>query len=70
MRQVLPSERNTATTERIVLRAARAQLNRRKLSAVFEHGHWWVTDPSGAIWDAVDTDRGFAFELVSTGDEL
>jgi len=71
---MLPSQKNTATTERKVLVAFRASQYRthpkREYKAFFEHDHWWVEhQPSGAQWDAVDTNRGFDFERVSEGDE-
>jgi hypothetical protein len=70
MTSALRSEQNKPAVEREVLKAARAILGRRNLVAIFEHGHWWVEHtPSGAQWDAVDTDRGFDFEQVSAGDD-
>jgi hypothetical protein len=43
--------------------------------AVFEHGHWWITDFSGAAWDVVDAmdyagEDYFDFEQVSEGEDL
>jgi len=71
---MLPSQRNTAAMERKVLVAFRASQYRthpkREYNAFFEHGHWWVEhQPSGAQWDAVDTNYGFDFERVSEGDD-
>jgi hypothetical protein len=42
-------------------------------TAVFEHGQWWVTCPSGAQFSVVDatgpgTVGGFDFEQVSEGE--
>ena len=70
----LPSEIKTAEMGKRVLVAAKAILKEDQLQAVFEHGHWWVTDFDGNIWDAVDasgpgTIDGFDMELVSEGDE-
>ena len=63
------------TSVRRILRAARAVLGRRGLSAVYEHGQWWVEHrPSGAQWSVVDAEGGgsvdgFDFEQVTQGDE-
>lgn len=70
--RLLPSQRNTIAIERKVRSAARAAglVNRTTARAVFEHGHWWIENSqTGAQWDAVDTDTGFAFEQVTAGDE-
>lgn len=73
---MLMTETNTPAMERRVLRAARYRLGkRRRFSADFEHGQWWVTDlRTGAQWSAVDYETGagvpyFDFEQVSRGEE-
>jgi hypothetical protein len=39
------------------------------LTVTFEHGQWWVTcGPCGAQWSVHDSDVGFGFEQVSSGD--
>ena len=71
---MLPSQKNTASMERKVLVAFRASQYRthpkREYKAFFEHGHWWVEhQPSGAQWDAADTNYGFDFERVTEGED-
>lgn len=66
---------NPKTSERRILRAARAILGRRPLSAFYEHGQWWIEDrDTGAQWSVVDAEGGrsvdgFDFEQVTDGDE-
>lgn len=72
---MLHTETNTPAMERRVLKAGRALLGRRRLSADFEHGQWWLTDlRSGAQWSVCDaeganTAHGFCVEQVTEGDE-
>lgn len=66
----LPSTQNTRAIERRIRRACRAWGYRGDL--VYEHGHWWLTLPDGAIFDVVDAEGagaidGFALERVSEG---
>lgn len=70
----LLSTQETMKVERLVKRAAAVEFGRGKASPVFEHGHWWVTLPNGAIYDVVDSypsvaDTGLSFEQVSEGDD-
>ena len=67
---------NPKTSERRIIRAAHAILGRRRpLSAVYEHGQWWIEDrDSGAQWSVVDAEGGrsvdgFDFEQVTQGEE-
>ena len=66
---------NPKTNPRRILRAARAILGRRRLSAHFEHGQWWVTElHTGAQWSVADAEGnpsvdGFDFEQVTPGEE-
>jgi len=70
---MLPTQHNTATMEKRILRAGHKVLSNH-LSATFEHGHWWVTDTeNGAQWDVVDAEGpgsidGFDFEQVTEAD--
>lgn len=49
---------------------------RRRVSADFEHGQWWITDlDTGAQWSVVDAEGkravdGFDFEQVTEGEEI
>lgn len=69
---MLMSQQNTRKVERLVIYCARQLFSRRtRFEAVFEHGHWWLTEPgTGGIWDAVDTDGPlpFAFEVITEPD--
>jgi hypothetical protein len=70
----LNCETNTLAMEGRVLKAARAILKRRNLSAHFEHGQWWVEHrPTGAQWSVHDTridgTDGFGLEQVTQGEE-
>ena len=69
--QLLMTETNTPEMEHRVLRDARTVLRKRGLTAVFEHGQWWVEhSPSGAQWAVNDTNIGlFDFEQVTQGEE-
>jgi hypothetical protein len=59
----LKTEQNTAGMETRILRAARAILRRRNLSAFFEHGQWWIEHrPTGAQWSVVDAEGGAAVD--------
>lgn len=69
---MLNSERNTETTKRNVVRAARSRF-RGQISPVYEHGHWWIqvfdgdeSDGETRTFDVVDanTPSGFDFEEV------
>jgi hypothetical protein len=67
---MLKTETNTPAMERRILRA----FGRRRATAGFEHGQWWVSLPSGAQYSVVDAEGGdardgFSFEQVSRGDE-
>lgn len=70
----LKTETNTPAMEAQVLKAARAILRRRNLSAFFEHGQWWIEHrPSGAQWSVCDAEgpsapHGFDLEQVTQGD--
>jgi hypothetical protein len=64
----LPSTRQTTRTERRIRAAVNALGYRGAL--VYEHGHWWLLLPDGAIFDVVDacgpgSVNGFALEAVS-----
>jgi hypothetical protein len=57
-----------------VLRAAKKHLKTRRAESHFEHGQWWITCPSGAIYSVCDaeglgTTDGFDFEEVTSGTE-
>lgn len=69
---MLMTETNTPAMEKKVLHDARLQLQKRNLSAFFEHGQWWVEHrPTGAQWSVNDTNIGvFDFEQVTEGEEL
>lgn len=77
MTQQLLSTQETMAVERLIRRAAAVQFGRskaQKATPVFEHGHWWITLPNGAIYDVVDSSpsiagTGLSFEQVSYGDE-
>lgn len=62
MRNRLPSEVNTPTQERKIRRALSA-LGNRGGTLEYEHGHWWLVQRDGSIFDVVDT--GFDLERVS-----
>lgn len=68
-------EKNTQQARALILRAYHAQYGARKVLAVYEHGQWWVTQPStGAQWAVNDAEGpgstgGFCFEQVSAGEE-
>lgn len=70
---MLNTERNTSAMERRVLAAARARFRERKITAVFEHGQWWITRADGSQYSVVDTSGhfpcGFDFEQVTAPDE-
>lgn len=84
----LPSQIRDEETRRAVLAAAEADPeltaalkacaaqwpeSEHRLSAFFEHGHWWVEIPSaGRAWSVIDIETAegdaFGFELTSEGD--
>jgi len=64
---MLKSEINTPEMEREILNTI--SIDGHFLTAVFEHGHWWVQCACGAQWSVVDTSEGFDTEQVSQGDE-
>jgi hypothetical protein len=69
---MLHTETNTPAMEKRVLKAAHKALNRRNLTAFFEHGQWWIEHrPSGAQWSVCDAScpDGFDFEQVTHGNE-
>lgn len=66
------SETRDHETEMLVTSEARdAFLGHDDVSAVWEHGHWWVEcSPCGAQWSVHDAEPGpFSFEQVTIGDE-
>jgi len=71
---MLNTERNTARMQARVLKSARANLRKRKLSTFFEHGQWWVEHrTTGAQWSVCDAEGlgiigGFCFEQVTRGE--
>jgi len=75
VRVLLCTETNTPAMEKRILKAAHKALNRRNLTAIFEHGQWWIEHlPSGAQWSVNDASGpscldGFDFEQVTQGDE-
>jgi hypothetical protein len=72
---MLITERQTTTSERLVIRAAAAKFGRGKARPCFEHGQWWVIVPDldedrDAVYSVVDSepsiaDTGLDFEQVS-----
>lgn len=72
---MLKTETNTPTMERRILKAARASIRRRNLTAWFEHGQWWIEHlPTGAQWSVVDAEGGpavdgFDFEQITEGED-
>ena len=71
----LKCEQHTPAMHKRVLAAYRARYGVRKVQAHYEHGQWWITQPStGAAWSVCDAEgsgstQGFCFEQVSQGDE-
>lgn len=66
---LLPSQINDPKMEATIAEAFRAQHPEHTGTATFEHDHWWVCcGPCGAQFDAVDTESGFGFEMVTEGD--
>ena len=67
---LLPSQINTEANRRKVLAAARSYFHQRKgLTAVYEHGHWWLLrehQDRQLTYDVVDVHygNGFDFEEV------
>lgn len=72
---MLKTEQNTPAMEKKVLTAARKHFKQRKnISAIFEHGQWWIkrvnplyyTDEIFSVVDAegIRTTNGFDFEKV------
>lgn len=72
---MLKTEQNTQAMHKRVRSAASKHFGRKRFSADFEHGQWWITIlGSGAQYSVVDADGpgtvdGFDFEQVTEGEE-
>lgn len=65
------SNKFSFTEKRRILNTAHKSLHRRKLTAYFEHGQWWVEAlMTGHQWSVVETVNGYGFELVKEGEEI
>jgi hypothetical protein len=77
----LKTEQNTPAMEERVFAAFCAkhdygeeEIDHHVPTAVFEHGQWWITTISGAIYSVVDAEGkgsvdGFDFEVIERGDD-